>query len=120
MDLTAEHVNNYTSTADGINAPIFVSSGGDVHLDLNVLTGDALSAADLSLVQLNEAAIKLLRVLSETAKAVHAANNLEDARSSYPELRTVIRTSPNGDRVIEFTGQVISQAPISLDSADAI
>ena len=120
MDLTAQHVNNHTTASDGISAAIFVNSGGNVHLDLNALTGDALNGADLSTVNLNEAMIKLLQALSEAAKAVHAANNLEDARSSYPELRTLIKVLPTGDRVIEFSGSVISQAPISLDNADAV
>ena len=118
-DITAQEVNAFATNDPDIGAPIFVLNGANLNIDISVLTGDNLGT-DLSAINLAEAITKLLDITSRTALDKYNNNNLQDARPSYPLLRTSLATNSNGEQVLRFTGTAVSETGINLNTAQAL
>lgn len=118
-DLTAAQVNSFTNTPTRLDADIFVVTGGKVFLDLDALTGDTLGAT-LTSINLSEAAIKLAKVLGDTAVNVFAADSTKDARSTYPGVTAAIVTKADASRVTRYTGSFVGEQVLSFDNVRAL
>ena len=111
-DITATQINAH------LGSSVFVTdSNGYAALSLSTLTGQNVGMDDA----LNESILKLLSACSGTAQAEYDADNVNDARSSYPAA-TKTPTTANGEPILRVTATAVGKVVItnSLDDAVAL